>query len=95
MESEKGTKENPMKKRARWLMIEIRQLNTWRKVPYQALMALMILPASVLFCLMLTGCDVQEESPSGRVALQDTTTHAVPIHEPEHVSVKPFISFRP
>lgn len=77
-----------MKKRARWLMIEIRQLNTWKKVPYQALMALMILPASVLFCLMLTGCDAQEESPSGRMASQDTTTHVVPIHEPEQVSVR-------
>ena len=88
MESGKGTKENPMKKRARWLMIEIHQLNTWRKVPYQALMALMILSASVLFCLIVTGCDVQEESPSSRVASQDTTTHVAPIHEPKQVSVR-------
>lgn len=55
-------RENPMKVLARWLTDGIHNLDTWRKVTSQALRALIILPASVLFCLAMPGCDVQEDT---------------------------------
>jgi acyl-CoA thioesterase-1 len=77
-----------MDERARWLMIHMHQLDTWRTVPYQALTTLMILSVSLAFCLIVTGCDVHEESSSDRVASQDTATRVTSIQEPEHASVR-------
>jgi len=63
----KGARENPMKELARWLKGGIHKFDSWGKFLDQALMALIILPVSVLFCLTMLGCDVQEGSPVGNV----------------------------
>jgi acyl-CoA thioesterase-1 len=78
---EKETRENPMKELARYLTDEFHQLDTWRKVFNQALGSLMILPVSVLFCLTMVGCDVQEDAPIGVVEPQGKASQVVPNQE--------------
>jgi len=57
---EKKAMENPMKQVARWLTIENHHLENCRTFLDQAICTLLILPASVLFCLTILGCDTQE-----------------------------------
>jgi acyl-CoA thioesterase-1 len=76
-----GTRENPMKEQARWLTVGIHKVDTGGKFLDQALMALIILPASVLFCLTMLGCDVQEGSPVGNVELQGNAPQVIPIQD--------------
>ena len=52
-----------MKNLARWLRVENDQL-IWGKLFNQSLMILIILPASILFCLIQQGCDNQENVSS-------------------------------
>lgn len=77
----KETRENPMKELARCLTDEFHKLDTWRKVLNQAFGALMILPVSVLFCLTMLGCDVQEGATIGIVESQGKASQVVPIQE--------------
>ena len=76
-----GTRENPMKEQVRWLTVGIHKVDTGGKFLDQALMALIILPASVLFCLTMLGCDVQEGSPVGNVELQGNAPQVIPIQD--------------
>ena len=76
-----GTRENPMKEQARWLTVGSHKVDTGGKFLDQALMALIILPASVLFCLTMLGCDVQEGSPVGNVELQGNAPQVIPIQD--------------
>ena len=57
---EKKAMENPMKQVARWLTIKNHHLENCRTFLDQAICTLLILPASVLFCLTILGCDTQE-----------------------------------
>jgi acyl-CoA thioesterase-1 len=77
----KGTRENPMNELARWLTGEIHKLDTWGKFLNQALMVLIILPASFLFCLTILGCDVQEDTPVGLMESQGDNFQVAPIQE--------------
>ena len=78
---EKGTRENPMNELARWLKGGIHKFDTWGKFFYQTLVILCILPASVLFCLTMLGCDVQEGSPVVNVESQGNATKVIPIQD--------------
>jgi acyl-CoA thioesterase-1 len=68
-----------MKEQARWLRGGIHKFDIWGKFLHQALMALCILPASVLFCLTMLGCDVQEGSSVGHVESQVNAPHVISI----------------
>ena len=57
---EKKAMENPMNQVARWLTIKNHHLENCRTFLDQAICTLLILPASVLFCLTILGCDTQE-----------------------------------
>jgi acyl-CoA thioesterase-1 len=70
-----------MKEQARWLTVGSHKVDTGGKFLDQALMALIILPASVLFCLTMLGCDVQEGSPVGNVELQGNAPQVIPIQD--------------
>ena len=77
----KGTRENPMKELTRWLTVGIHQLDIWGKFLDQALMILIILPASMLFCLTLLGCDVQEDPSGSLVESQGHNSQIAPNRE--------------
>ena len=77
----KGARKNPMKEMARRLTIEIRQLDIWGKFLDQALRIVIILPASVLFCLILLGCDSQEGTSVSRIESQGNNSHVTPSRE--------------
>jgi len=77
----KGARKNPMKEMARRLTIEIRQLDIWGKFLDQALRIVIILPASVLFCLILPGCDSQEDTSVSHIESQGNNSHATPPRE--------------
>ena len=77
----KGTRENPMNELERWLKGGIHKFDTWGKFFDQTLVILCILPASVLVCLTMLGCDVQEGSPVGHVESQGTATKVIPIQD--------------
>ncbi len=81
MEIKKGTRVNPMKELAQWLTDGLHKLETWGKVFYQVFMFVIILPASVLFCLAMLGCDVQEDTPGGLVESQGKPSQGEPIQE--------------
>ena len=53
---------NRRKELAQWLMAEIHQRNGCGKFLDQVIRFVIILPASVLFCLTLLGCDSQEDT---------------------------------
>jgi acyl-CoA thioesterase-1 len=76
-----GTRENRMKELARWLKGGIHKFDTWGKFFDQTLVVLFILPGSVLFCLTMLGCDVQEGSPVGNVESQGNATKVIPIQD--------------
>lgn len=78
---EKGTRENPMNELARWLKGGIHKFDTWGKFFDQTLVILCILPASVLFCLTMLGCDVQEGAPVVNVESQGNATKVIPIQD--------------
>ncbi len=77
----KGTQVNPMKELAQWLTSGIYKMDTWGRVFYQVFMFLIILPASVLFCLTMLGCDVQEDTPGSLVESQGKHSQAEPVQE--------------
>ena len=70
-----------MNELARWLKGGIHKFDTWGKFFDQTLVILCILPASVLFCLTMLGCDVQEGSPVGHVESQGNATKVIPIQD--------------
>ena len=70
-----------MKELARWLTVGIHKFDTWGKFLGQDLMCLIILPASVLFCLTMLGCDVQEGSPVSKVESQGSAPQVIPIQD--------------
>jgi len=84
----KGTRENPMKELTRWLTVGIHQLDIWGKFLDQALMILIILPASMLFCLTLLGCDVQEDPSGGLVESQGHNSQIAPSRESGRSSLR-------
>ena len=84
----KGTRENPMKELTRWLTVGIHQLDIWGKFLDQALMILIILPASILFCLTLLGCDVQEDPSGGLVESQGHNSQIAPNRESGRSSLR-------
>ena len=84
----KGTRENPMKELTRWLTVGIHQLDIWGKFLDQALMILIILPASMLFCLTLLGCDVQEDPSGGLVESQGHNSQIAPNRESGRSSLR-------
>lgn len=77
----KGPRENPMQELTRWLIDEFHKLDTWRESLNQALMVLIILPASFLFCLTILGCDVQEDPPSGLMESQGANVQVTSIQD--------------
>lgn len=68
-----------MKELARWLTVGIHKFDAWGKFLDQALMTLFILPASILFCLTMLGCDAQEGTPVGHVESQGHASQVIPI----------------
>lgn len=70
-----------MNELARWLTGEFHKLDAWGKFLDQALMALIILPASFFFCLTILGCDVQEDTPVGLMESQGDNFQVAPIQE--------------
>jgi acyl-CoA thioesterase-1 len=83
-----GARENRMKELARWLTGGIHKFDTWGKFLEQALMGLIILPAPVLFCLTMLGCDVQEVSPVGNVESQGNAPQVNPIQDNVRLSLQ-------
>jgi acyl-CoA thioesterase-1 len=77
-----------MKKLARWLTGGIHKLDVWGKFLGQDLMCLFILPASVLFCLTMLGCDVQEGSPVSKVESQGSAPQVIPIQDNGRLSLQ-------
>ena len=84
----KGTRENPMKELTRWLTVGIHQLDICGKFLDRALMILIILPASMLFCLTLLGCDVQEDPSGGLVESQGHNSQIAPNRESGRSSLR-------
>jgi len=77
-----------MKELARWLTGGIHKFDTWGKFLEQALMVLIILPAPVLFCLTMLGCDVQEDSPVGKFESQGNDPQVIPIQDNVRLSLQ-------
>ena len=77
-----------MKELARWLKGGIHKFDDWGKFLDQALMTLIILPGSVLFCLTMLGCDVQEGLPDGNVESQGNASLVVPIQDNVRLSLQ-------
>jgi acyl-CoA thioesterase-1 len=77
-----------MKELTRWLTVGIHQLDIWGKFLDQALMILIILPASMLFCLTLLGCDVQEDPSGGLVESQGHNSQIAPNRESGRSSLR-------
>ena len=70
-----------MNELARWLTGEFHKLDAWGKFLNQALMVLIILPASFLVCLTILGCDVQEDTSVGLMESQGDNFQAAPNQE--------------
>ena len=83
-----GAMENRMKELARWLTGGIHKFDTWGKFLEQALMVLIILPAPVLFCLTMLGCDVQEGASVGIVESQGNDQQVIPIQDNVRLSLQ-------
>jgi len=77
-----------MKELARWLTGGIHKFDTWGKFLEQALMVLIILPAPVLFCLTMLGCDVQEGASVGIVESQGNDPQVIPIQDNVRLSLQ-------
>ena len=77
-----------MKKLTRWLTSGMYKLNTWGRVFSQAPLCFIILPASALFCLALSGCDVQEDTSVGFVESQVTHSQGESNQEPMRTSLQ-------
>jgi acyl-CoA thioesterase-1 len=77
-----------MKELARWLTGGIHKFDVWGKFLGQDLMCLFILPASVLFCLTMLGCDVQEGSPVSKVESQGSAPQVIPIQDNGRLSLQ-------
>ena len=84
----KRTRENPMNELARWLTGEFHKLDAWGKFLNQALMVLIILPASFLVCLTILGCDVQENTPVGLMESQGNAPQVIPIQDNVRLSLQ-------
>jgi acyl-CoA thioesterase-1 len=77
-----------MKELARWLTVGIQKFATWGKFLGQDLKCLIILPASVLFCLTVLGCDLQEGSPVSNVESQVSAPQVIPIQDNGRLSLQ-------
>ena len=83
----KGASVNPMKKLTRWLTSGMYKLNAWVRVFSQGPL-FFILPASALFCLAFSGCDVQEDTSVSFVESQVTHAQGESIQEPVQTSLQ-------
>jgi len=77
-----------MNELARWLTGEFHKLDAWGKFLNQALMVLIILPASFLVCLTILGCDVQENTPVGLMESQGNAPQVIPIQDDVRLSLQ-------
>jgi acyl-CoA thioesterase-1 len=72
---------NRRKELAQWLTAEIHQRDGCGKFLDQVIRFVIILPASVLFCLTLLGCDTQEDTSVSHLESQGLNSQAAPIRE--------------
>lgn len=70
-----------MKELPRWLTVGIHKFDTWGNFLDQVLIALIILPVSVLSCLTMLGCDTQGGSSVGNVESQGNASQITPIQD--------------
>ena len=77
-----------MKEWAQWLTAGIYELRICEQFIDQPIRPLIILPVSVLFCLTLLGCEVQEDSSVSLVETQENHFQIVSSPESEHASLR-------
>ena len=84
---ERGTRADLVKELARWLTNSSDQLCRWRKWFYQSHMILIILPAFLLCCLTIQGCD-NHDSDSGEFVEGQIQNPAVPSFQKSRASTR-------